>query len=442
MKVRFNHFPLRKSIIGIISGVIIFFTACTENPTFLGRDLLPDSDNITIKFDSLTQIKAWTTLGRIEDTRFNSKAMVGSMRDNVFGFTRAQFMAPIQNITYRSLETGREIDSLILILAVDTTFGDAISQTVRVFEVTTDLFGDSTYYSDADPTPFYNPVELGSATFHPAIDKTIRIPITNQDFLNKFLTADDSIFVDPNDFGDVFKGLFINTDAVTGDGGSIATINIDDGSVATAMRLYFKNDTTRAVSDSLDAVYTMVFSNTYVKGNFYTHDYAGSLASSGIDNQDAQDTLLFVSGMSGLNTRLSFPGIEKWLDSTNLVINKAELIIPTDTTFINSGDFPDRLVLATVDKNGKFGLLLDELLDQSTGFDSKTKVVFNGYYNYIRQNDYVFNISFQLQSYIDGAIDNMEFVLIADKNYQSPARTILKNSGNSGIRLRIIYTDL
>ncbi len=96
----------------------------------------------------------------------------------------------------------------------------------------------------------------------------------------------------------------------------------------------------------------------------------------------------------------------------------------------------------TVEKNGAYNYVYDDLIDQASGTSTQTKIIFNGYYNGIIDHAYVFNISLQVQSYINGDTDLMDFVLLPTQNSQSAARTILKGPGASGIRLRIIYTDL
>ncbi len=57
------------------------------------------------------------------------------------------------------------------------------------------------------------------------------------------------------------------------------------------MDLYFNNDTTRAISDSLDAVYPMIFSGHHPRANFFTHDYTGSRVSQSINDTTSTDSL-------------------------------------------------------------------------------------------------------------------------------------------------------
>ncbi len=446
MIVRFTSLPVRKILIGSLTAAVIFFTGCTENPTFLGRDLLPPSDDINIKYDTATLISAMT-MESLPTSAKSNRLLVGSMRDNAFGYSRAQFMVAMRNLYSLSLGTGVQIDSLVLTFAVDTSYGDVTPQTIRVFEVDQDLIRDSTfyltdttYYSNADPTQFYSPVLLGSSVFHPLTDTTIKVHITNPVYINKFLSSEDSTFISTAKFQDTFKGLFINSTPVSGNGGSIIYVTPDDDAGLSGLGLYFSNDSTRAESDSLGYLYPMAFSSTS-RANFFTHDYTGSIAGMSLNSQNA-DSLQFISGMAGLIVRLNFPEIQSWRDSGNIAINRAELILPADTTYINSSEFPDRLGLLTVDKNGSYNQVYDNVTDQSSGLDGKTKIVFNGYYNDLEQHAYVFNIGLQLQSFIRGSTDIMDFVLLSSLNSISAERTILKSPGPSGIRLRIVYTKL
>ncbi|HYW94829.1 MAG TPA: DUF4270 family protein [Bacteroidales bacterium] len=464
MRERFRRFPAGKIITGCIA-IVILFSACTEDPTFVGKNILPTSDNIIMRNDTSAVIDAWTTAGTPVVTSANSIMMLGSTRDEIFGFTRARFMAPVVNYFNASLETGLTIDSLVLTMKVDTSYGDAVAQTVRAYEVTTDSIGyNRTYYSDEDPSNFYNPVEIGHTVFHPATDTAIRIRITNPDYLNKFYNSPDSIFLDPVDFMNVFKGVFISTDPITGNGGSLMAVNLtgtsQESGRESGMRLYYKNDTTRSVSDTITNIYSIFFptssansTNPLISPNFFTHDYTGARAAANLDLPDANDSLQFISGLGGLDVRLSFPEIGKWLDSTHVAINKAELIIPVDTTIINPDLFPKNLALLEVNDDGSYSFLNDFRIDQSSGTSGTPGNVFNGYYGQIIRGAYVFNIGYHFQDYIEGKVDNMDFILLNGEvanlkvispqtlNAQSPARTILKSPGSSGIRLRIIYTE-
>jgi hypothetical protein len=211
-----------------------------------------------------------------------------------------------------------------------------------------------------------------------------------------------------------------------------------------SLKLYFKNDSTLAISDTISALASFVFFNQGPKINLFTHDVTGSRAALNLDQALSADSLLFVTGMAGLDIRLSFPDISKWKDSTGIAINKAELILPASRSFTQTAsDVPDKLFLWTIDENEKLDYVYDYLTDNSqNAARTKTRIVFNGYYKDIRKDAYVFNIGRHFQSYIMGDIDKFDFLLRSSNGNLFPQRAVLGGTTVTGnkIQLRITYT--
>lgn len=108
------------------------------------------------------------------------------------------------------------------------------------------------------------------------------------------------------------------------------------------MTLYFHNDT-----DPLPQEFVNVIINSDCSRiNFFHHDRNGIPA---INNQLADTTQgktqLFIQNMAGLSSKIWFSNLESWKDSMPLVISKAELVVPIETSLIDIYSAPSRLLL-------------------------------------------------------------------------------------------------
>ena len=429
-------------ISGIICSLFFIAIACAKEPDNLGRNILPSSDSIRVKFDTLTQVTTSTIEGRKIRTSLNTYFALGSMKDSIFGLSTASIMAQYFPL-WPSTDTIISIDSLVLILApcdslIDDgyLFGDTLSEmTLRIYELNDSITGDTSYYSDINTDEYYDlSKELGNATFT-AKDTLIRVKIGDPDFINKFLTSPDTTFKDLDLFAERFYGLLMKVDPVT-DKGGYTYLNLTNE--ATALKLYVKGIDT-------SYVYPMSFSNLYTP--FYVahvnalyHDYNGFRAGQYWDMQD-KDSLIFIDGFAGTNGKIIFPSLEEWRVKGPIAINKAELILPVDNILYPSlaeGHYPPKLVLVSVGENGVFEAVYDDLVDNIS-----TKPYFKGQYDKAL-NAYIFNVGLHLQSYVSGKIENTELVLISEFKNPIANHVILKGgtSDTSPVKLKVTYTEL
>lgn len=420
--------------------LILLSISCEKDPTFLGKNMIPSSDLINTRIDSTIVVKAFTSKSPALNTIANARLLLGELTDPVYGKNKAEILLPVFPYKSDSLGTGRVIDSLILELKLDGHYGDTLAQTLRIFELSQKLSVDSSYFSDQEINGMYDPQELANTGFHPN-DTLIRLNITNPDFLNKFLTTHDSVYKDAYDFGNNFKGFYFTTDPVAGSG---SITYIDSLLNESSLILYYKNDSTLAKSDTINRNYRMVFINIAPKANVFTNDFTGSRASLNLDSASSSDSLLFVAGMASLQVNISFPEIENWKDSTNIAINKAELIIPLSTDVTqNEALIPSRLMLTTKPDGDKDVRIFDYIID-NTSSSNKVRTIFNGYYKDIKKGAYVFNVGRHLQAYLNDETDSFDLVLTVNQANLLANRAVLTGpvQGKKGIQLKITYTKL
>ncbi len=435
MKIRIRLARVRSinrkllSAAGIITLLIL--NACNDDPTFLGRDLLPASDDIRASFTDDIDIDTYTETSQPVLTSANPSILLGSYYDSIFGYSRADFISRLE-VRPTTFETDFLVDSMILSLKFDSFFGDSLnSQTIRIYELTDTLSLDTIYYSDFSPEGKYNPVELASGIIS-AKDTLVNFYIEDEDLIRRFEEAPDSVFNDPADFYDFFYGFYISTE----DGNSPGAIKfLDLTSTDTKFSMYYH------LVDSTEALEMMMgIGEVTPKANIFYHDYSNSRVGRFLDMPEKEDTLMYVSSMAGVNTRISFPGIEEWLALKPIAINKARLIIPVEDSAsigIPENQFPPKLSLFSFDQDDSYDFLYDYRID-----NSNNKNFFDGNYDPVEEA-YAFNIGVHLQSFIQGDIENMNMILVSGQSSLTANRVVLKGPGANerGMELQITYTE-
>ncbi len=405
----------------------IIISGCNEDPTLLGRDILPPSDDIHTHYYVDSSISSVSSFGKPDPTSLNTIMLLGSRTDTVFGMRKADFMTRFYFFP-ATIADERTIDSMILRLRVSDYSGDSLSRPMmRIYELTDTLSADTVYYSDETKDNKYDPfVELAHQEINP-LDSIIKVVIDNPDFLEKFSLAPDSAFYNLDVFWDLFKGLYITTDDVT-EGGNILSIDLSHED--TDLYMYYVDDTTGV------KLFDMYVNTATPRVNLYTHDYTGSRATKYTDSPDEQDTLMFISSLSGLDARIQFDEFETWLDSVPVAINNAQLFIPIADSLIYGNydvNFASELLLYSFDEDNIYDFIYDYRIDPG-GY-------FGGTYSPV-DKAFVFNIGLHLQSYINGEITNLNMILLSRNSFSEDARVILKGATakDGNMELRITYT--
>ena len=259
----------------------------------------------------------------------------------------------------------------------------------------------------------------------------ITIPI-DVSLAEKLIAADSLQMVNNDVFLEYFKGLLIETEPVTEQGGTILSMESvpSTGFHGSALVLYYSNDSIGADS-SLTMPY--IISPFSARVNRIVHDYSGTPFIEHLDSEATVDSLIYVQATGGLKARITIDGLNSWADSVNTAINKAELIFQIDTTASQLNKFPppSRLYLTYLDSTN-----VEHLPDD---------YYFNpAYYGgFLNTNDYTyhFNITQLLQEIIDGKITNRGFSLTTGQKADAANRVILKGSASgTGIKLIITYS--
>src|SRR6056297_2563986 len=78
-----------------VISVALFFLflnwQCISPPDFLGEDLLPEQDELSVKSDTSFLLSAYTTSYDTLSTSYFTDAVLGETLDDIFGHTRSSF---------------------------------------------------------------------------------------------------------------------------------------------------------------------------------------------------------------------------------------------------------------------------------------------------------------------------------------------------------------
>ncbi len=405
--------------------------SCEDKPDFIGGNLIPGNDKMSISFDSLELIYGYARPADSFPSGYKDYYLIGSLVDPFFGTSKSDVITTISSsISSNGFGESAQADSVILYLAVDERTGEGeLPLNLLLYELTEYMQLDSTYYSNTDMTGKYRETLLGSASIAGG-DTLIKIFIWDEEFINKFLQAEDSMLRNTENLQQLMKGLYLTTGEAS-DAGSMIKIDFDDAQ--NYLYFYYRNDT--AVEQKQ---YYLLASMENGHINMFHHDPSGYPVESYLQNGSDNDSLLFVQSMAGISSRIRFPELTKWTDSMPIAINQARLIFrvaDTTLTMQSKKYFPEALNLYLINEDGSLSLTYDNLLDEE-GYGGKYDP---------DSHTYSFSLKAHLQGLLLGDVENLEMMLLPAKTNISVSRGVLYGwNADAGKRPRfeITYTQL
>lgn len=424
---------------------LIFFIAliglasCRKKPEKIGKDLQPTNSLITVAFNNVDgeDIVSSTFTVPYLSTKMLGYSFLGNVNDPIFGISNFDFFTQISlSTSSQSWGNNAVTDSIVLNLTYNGYYGDTLEyMNVRVYEITEDMYADSTYMSNmvlaCDDT------ELANYVFSPrpltpidtVLDRgVLQIPI-NPALGDKFI-ENESEMVTNDKFKEFFKGLRVKCD-ITNTAGALCYFNLTHS--YSYLRVYYHNDT-----DTLS--YDFNINSSDVRYNHYYHDY--STASNPITfNDTVNNEKLYVQGAAGTRVWLNFPNLQSWANSfeSNVVINEAKLILTGAVTDTAEFAPPTRLVVAGAkfDTDTTYMIIPDQLVSAE-------------YYggNYDEDEGTVW---FRITEYVQNVIQNGNYatncdglLIYVDQGSYTPRRWAFYGPQGADedkrIRLEIVYS--
>ncbi len=404
-----------------------------QRDTNIGYNILPKSDLINLNITDTFFVEVHTLHEDSVVTSNVSDLLLGEYNDPIFGKSKASFVLQFYNPQFINFKDTDIVDSVILTISYNqddnNIYGDdSKEQTIKVYKITdTDLDNSFTYYGNDDPTKYMGELIGDTAGFKPFPEDSVLHIKLNNSFGDFFIKADESNYLGEQAFHNFFKGLYIKSESVDGNG-AVVKYNLDDSLLVS---VYFhKNYETAQYKYQIKADY---FSNA--RFNLFEHDYSSANFVGTFDDESLpQDSVAYLQSGGGLYARIKIPYLKNLLSSEKIVINRAELIIntaPEDITFEN--DFPAiNTTIITGYISDYSSILIPDYINQS----SYTGEVYN-------DGTYRFDIAAYIQDILDGKTENNGINLYPSSGGSNISRTIITTGNNSNpIKLVITYTKI
>ncbi len=404
----------------LISIIFCFFTACEEDTSKVGLDLLPAGDSVSLHYDSLSisAVCMPDDPTQLPITN-NSVNLLGSYFDPIFGQVQAGFITETLMLSGIDTENLVGIDSAALKLELADTienayYGRSAFQEIEiiVYELNQDVPDTLNAVNEED---YYNASqELCRFRYQPSSkDSIISIPMP-QSYIDKLNNDKDILGVDSL-FNQEYKGFYLTAEPKT-NGGAIYKFDLlSDNS---NLDIYYSES-----GEENPQSKTLAINSACTRINIYNLNHQLSedptfLAA--IDNQQ-EDSVVYIQSMAGLGTKIQFNNIAK-IAGKNIL--KAELIVKlSDKTHSLSTTYPppDELVIFYSAENENFNLL-NEYLREGVYYGLQLDEL---------ENEYRFNLSEYFQQVASGEIESDGLYIIPARAGVSAARAVLNSPTHS-----------
>ncbi len=431
------------SIIVFAAG-LLYLTSCEEDPTFIGKGILPSSDFVSVLSSDTFNIISYTKYEYPLRTDNQLAPYIGTYYDPYFGTIRSEFVSQVR-LESEWIEGDYHVDSVKLFLRIMSVSGS--SNTIKqliIREISDMLYADSAYYSNT-------PVNAGGYGI------TVDLPELRTDTINvveinlppsfgEYLIRDqEKLFYSASaeDFRNYFKGVHLSILSASDSDPLLIGLNITQAASLGDYSDYFI--VYMRAQDDNTAIYNFRFLLDPTKENAcysrIEHDFTTAIPGKGfsdIVNQPVLDTLSYIQGMNGVYTKMLIPDLETMKNDptrTRTAINRATLFIPVHYDEENYSDatLPSNIYLRYFNKSGEKQLIPDYYIDDYHEY-------FGGVLD-TANNRYKFNISNFIQEYFNDTEGILKPELEVFQSSDEVKNAILKaNDSKSPVRLEMTVT--
>ncbi|HYQ58682.1 MAG TPA: DUF4270 domain-containing protein [Draconibacterium sp.] len=453
VEMKYNINRVLKTFGGLLI-LLSILVACQNELNDLGVGILPDEDLINVRNISVTDKLSSFTFS--EDSIISNQSnynLIGSFNDPVFGKTSVDLATQFRLISYVDFGTDPEVDSVRLYLYYREIYGDTLTtQHLKVYEMQEYLDPDAEYTQDIDLKSMASTVPLGEVSFTPKVVLDSATQDTNYQLIaiplddvlgEKIINADSLDLINNDVFLEYFKGLYIESEDVSGNGTLVKLHTVPTGTFrGSALVVYYNNYENQHLPeeeapDTLSKAFLVTQYSARVSG--IEHDYSGTAFFDNMNQEEVQDDLIYVQPTGGLKSRITISGLENWKDSTNMGINKAEIVFQIDTVASDIHNYPppSQLIFTFVAPDGEEYRPIDYYFNPAF------------YGGGLNTSDYTyhFNITQHIQRIIDVTdpedkdyVGNQGFYLTTGRRTDEANRVVLKSAKNGGVEMRITYS--
>jgi hypothetical protein len=432
--------------LALLCCILSFLLSCNKNDSF-GVEIQPENQNIYGQYvDTLFLATSTILSDSIKTDELNGVSPLGTYVDPIFGKTQASIFTQIrlaQAYDFRPENNGSLdsliIDSIVLYLALDGSYGDLNPQIFEVYQLDSTIIKDSSYYSNSqiseqsiDLTNALsletNPLIPGSFAGQLVDEAILRIPLNIINFGLPIINESGNSSLEGNDeenqFLDWFKGIKITTSG-NEDGG---LYYVDLMSNYTKICLYYR-DTSGALADHDTIRFDFNINSNCSYFHQVIHDFSGTEIENNISNNLGQDAF-YIQCLGGVNGALSIPSIENLVDSS-VIINKAEIVLPYQYYNYDIHTPPSNLFLTRKNEEGSAQFLPDFFESNPGGTANNLS------------KEYRFNITRHVNEILAGEINNDTLKIIPSGAGISANRVVLngmQSSKKDKAKLLLTYT--
>jgi hypothetical protein len=404
----------------------VYITSCEEDPTIIGKNLLPESDFVSIYSTDTIHAISYTMYDESARTDNPSLAYLGQIYDPYFGTTNASFVSQIR-MSEEWDDQPFTIDSVKLSLVLREVKGaSGVTPRIRMTEIGKQIYNDSAYYSGTS-VPLVDSIsyELTLPSLKADSANEIEVKLPNQ--FGRHITRDTAMFFYSNtkpDFRSYFKGLYF--EMIPGSDPVMVSLSLapdETGYYSNTIILYMHG------SDGVQKSYSFILdaANRNAAFSIFKHDFNTAPESDRIKhiNDFYKDTLSYLQYLNGVYTRIVIPGLQDLKNDPilkNIGVNRARLTIPVhlDGITYKPSTVSSQLYLRYRTTDGERYVVPDYNLDEYHSF-------FDGSIDTTDLNNvvYNFNIATYVQKYLR---DNTGKIL--------PELEVFQGSGTSNLILK------
>ena len=433
----------------LLGGVVLTLASCKKTEgDLLGGEVLPESDLLNVVKTDTTKIIAYSVPEDSLRTDELAANLLGEYRDPLFGLVRATPYFQIRLGTFNpnfGNPSDLAIDSVVLSMVYTPggEYGALDPQRFNVYELTQPIALDSVYFTSSSVSmgsvdlvkPGFNvitpnvtdSVALISNASIQAPQMRIRL---DESFGWRFLNEPaDGNLLDDDAFQNFFNGLAIVPDGGNPPSGYGGILSLDLEDIRSKVTIFYRN-TLVGMEDTL--TYDFLISNRSARAHKIDIDITGSAVEAQYSDTTLGEGVVYMQSIGGPKVFLQFPELENLLDSGDVSINRAELIIPIADSLVENYFPHARFFALAVPEDGVGpGTFTQDLFEGDTHVD--------GFWD-PTVNVYRLKITRHVQQILSGAIKNTGLFLIPGEASTSPNRTPLIGPGAIGKKLKLELT--
>ena len=422
---------------------LLLVSSC-RNDSLLGLELQPEGQFDSLQLTDTFSVRGFTVKGSRQRSD-EAQSYFGAITSSQFGYSQSNLvfnLAGATGIFGDSLVVSNP-DAVVLQLRPNKIYGNPSSSIpLEVVQLDEPLQLADPYFSD---TTFRvrekilgSTVLSRSSQIQPTdtsivngdtIPYVIRIPLS-LDVGTEIMTNLGNPWNDEESFQNGFNGLMLRIP----ENSSISQGAIYSFALLTGESMIMIYYTT---PDGDKEVLEFPVSSTCSRINLFEHDYSGSLASSYLASSSKNEDILFVQGLSGLESEIQIPGLQSFGKTSLTAISKATLSFNLADEQPSEYSPSQRLYLLELDEDGS-STLTPDFIDNSARS--------GGFYS-SANNGFSFDITRHVQRVVQSANEggNINYGLrlraqVPVLNGNDTSHNVIQGLDN--IVLKVYHTDL